>query len=87
MPPRRRLVERGPGRRRRVHRRRDAPRGSRSRSATDQLCRPIIEALGDDFDELVGIVGPWGEQVKAAGGYPGAGPHDLAGMSATEEAV
>ncbi len=45
---------------------------------TDRLCRPIIEALGDDFDELVAYLGLWGEAVKAAGGYPGAGPHDLA---------
>ena len=48
---------------------------------TDQLCRPIIEALGDDFAELVALLGPWGERVKAAGGYPAAGPHDLAGMT------
>jgi hypothetical protein len=46
---------------------------------TDQLCRPIIEALGDDFAELVALLGPWGESVKAAGGYPASGPHDLAG--------
>jgi len=49
---------------------------------TDQLCRPIIEALDDDFDELVGIVGPWSAAVIAAHGYPGAGPHDLAAMAA-----
>jgi hypothetical protein len=48
---------------------------------TDELCRPIIEGLGDDFDELVAIVGPWSERVKAAGGYPGSGPHDLAGLT------
>ncbi|MGZ8803877.1 MAG: SCO6745 family protein [Microbacterium sp.] len=49
---------------------------------TDRLCRPIIGALGDDFDELIALVGPWGESVKAAGGYPGAGPHDLSGQAA-----
>jgi hypothetical protein len=48
---------------------------------TDRLCRPIIESLGDDFDELVGIVGSWSERIKAAGGYPGSGPHDLAGLT------
>jgi hypothetical protein len=51
-------------------------------AATDRLCRPIIESLGDDFEELVGIVGRWSESIKAAGGYPGAGPQDLAAMSA-----
>jgi hypothetical protein len=48
---------------------------------TDRLCRPIIEALGDDFDELIGIVGPWSEQIKDAGGYPASGPHDLASLA------
>ena len=51
-------------------------------AVTDQLCHPIIESLGDDFDELIAIVGPWSESIKAAGGYPGAGPQDLAAMSA-----
>jgi Helix-turn-helix family len=46
---------------------------------TDQLCRPIIEALGDDFDELIALLEPWGTSVKAAGGYPSAGPLDLSG--------
>lgn len=50
-------------------------------AVTDQLCRPIIDALGDDFDELVALLGPWGELVKAAGGYPASGPHDLAGLT------
>ncbi len=53
----------------------------RVESVTDELCRPIIEGLGDHFDELVAIVGPWSERVKAAGGYPRSGPHDLAGLS------
>ena len=48
---------------------------------TDQLCRPIIDALGDDFDELIALITPWSESIKAAGGYPSSGPHDLAGMS------
>jgi hypothetical protein len=52
-------------------------------TATDALCRPIIESLGDDFDELIGIVAPWSASIIAAGGYPGAGPHDLAAMSAS----
>jgi hypothetical protein len=45
---------------------------------TDRMCRPIVEALGDDFDELVGIVGGWSGRVQAAAGYPASGPHDLA---------
>jgi hypothetical protein len=46
--------------------------------ATDQQCRPIIEALGDDFDTLVEILRPWGAAIRAAGGYLPTGPHDLA---------
>ncbi|HKY65288.1 MAG TPA: hypothetical protein VJM49_02915 [Acidimicrobiales bacterium] len=46
--------------------------------ATDRQCRPIVEALGDDLDDLLGILGPWGEAIRSAGGYPPAGPHDLA---------
>lgn len=49
-------------------------------AVTDRLCRPIVEALGDDLDELVALITPWGEQVRAARGYPAAGPHDLAGL-------
>jgi hypothetical protein len=37
--------------------------------ATDQQMRPTIEALGDDFDELVGIIEPWSAAVREAGGY------------------
>jgi hypothetical protein len=46
--------------------------------ATDAQCRPFVEALGDDLDDLVGILRAWGRAVVEAGGYPGAGPHDLA---------
>ncbi|MGI8662486.1 MAG: SCO6745 family protein [Acidimicrobiales bacterium] len=49
--------------------------------ATDRQCRPIIEALGDDLDELLDILLPWGAAVRDAGGYPAAGPHDLARVS------
>ena len=49
---------------------------------TDRQCRPIVEALGDDFDELVTILRGWSTSVIAAGGYPAAGPHDLAGAAA-----
>jgi hypothetical protein len=36
---------------------------------TDAQMRPAIEALADDFDELVGIVEPWSAAVREAGGY------------------
>lgn len=51
--------------------------------ATDRQCRPILEALADDFDELIGILGPWGAEIRAAGGYLASGPHDLARASAS----
>ena len=51
---------------------------------TDALCRPIIEGLGDDFDELVALVAGWSAAVQAARGYPGSGPHDLAGLTRNE---
>jgi hypothetical protein len=50
--------------------------------ATDRQCRPIVDALGDDLDELVAILRGWSTSVIAAGGYPAAGPHDLAGAAA-----
>jgi hypothetical protein len=42
---------------------------SRIEIATDAQVGPAVAALGDDLDELVGILGPWGDQVRAAGGY------------------
>src|SRR3954447_14777847 len=36
---------------------------------TDRQMRPTIEALGDDFDELIGLIGPWSESVRDNGGY------------------
>ena len=46
--------------------------------ATDRQCRPIVDALADDLGTLVEILLPWGDAVRAAGGYPASGPHDLA---------
>ncbi len=45
---------------------------------TDRMCRPIVDALGDDLDTLVEVLLRWGAAVRDAGGYPSAGPHDLA---------
>ncbi|HEX6416986.1 MAG TPA: hypothetical protein VFZ77_00770 [Acidimicrobiales bacterium] len=46
--------------------------------ATDRQCRPVVDALGDDLDELVGILAAWGTAIRDAHGYPSSGPHDLA---------
>jgi len=48
---------------------------------TDTACRRIVDNLGADLEELLSILHPWGEAVRAAGGYPGRGPHDLAGAA------
>jgi hypothetical protein len=45
---------------------------------TDRQVQPAIDALGDDLDELLGILEPWGAAIRATGGYLAAGPHDLA---------
>jgi hypothetical protein len=37
--------------------------------STDRQMRPAIEAIGDDFDELVGIIEPWSAAVREAAGY------------------
>ena len=49
--------------------------------ATDRQLRPAIEALGDDFDELVEILRPWNVAIRQAGGYLPTGPHELAGLT------
>jgi len=45
---------------------------------TDEQMRQAIEAIGNDFDELSGLLAPWGAAIKSAGGYPKMGPHDMA---------
>lgn len=51
---------------------------------TDELERPIVDALGDDLDELLDHLEGWSEAIIAAGSYPkrvagvtntGGGPH------------
>ena len=58
----------------------DAGRAAREQVelVTDLQCRPIIENLGDGYDELVGILEGWGAAIRDAKGYLGSGPHDLA---------
>ncbi len=58
----------------------DAGRAAREaiEVTTDEGCAPIVAALGDHLDELVGLVGRWSQQLQAAGSYPAAGPQDLA---------
>lgn len=46
---------------------------------TDRQCKPIVDALGDDLDQLVHVLGRWSDAIRVARGYPAAGPHDLAG--------
>jgi hypothetical protein len=33
-------------------------------SCTDRQCRPVIESLGDDFDDVVGMLTPMGRQIR-----------------------
>ncbi len=46
--------------------------------ATDAQCTVVLEALAGSCDELIALLAPWGEAIRAAGGYPPRGPHDLA---------
>jgi hypothetical protein len=51
-------------------------------ATTDAQCTPMLDALGDDgFQELVGLLAPWGQAIRDAGGYPAQGPHELAPRS------
>lgn len=49
---------------------------------TDLQMEPVVAALGDDLDELVAILLPWGTAIRDAKGYPASGPHDLADLAA-----
>jgi hypothetical protein len=61
-------------------------RGREQREAvelnTDRQCRPVIESLGDDFDEVISLLAPMGKAIRAQRGYPASGPHEMAGLSA-----
>ncbi|HEY5386110.1 MAG TPA: hypothetical protein VIJ56_12815 [Acidimicrobiales bacterium] len=45
---------------------------------TDAQCAVILDALGDSVEDLLAILNPWGDAIRAAAGYPPQGPHDLA---------
>jgi len=49
---------------------------------TDDQMAPALAALGDDVEELVDLLRPWGQAVRGGHGYPAAGPHDLARAAA-----
>ena len=57
---------------------------------TDELERPVLDALGDDLDELLNHLGAWSEAIIAGGSYPkrikgvyniGGGPHFGSGLT------
>ncbi len=57
---------------------------------TDELERPLLEALGNDLDELLEHLDPWSEAIIDAGSYPqrisgvynvGGGPHFGSGLT------
>jgi hypothetical protein len=63
-------------------------RGRQEREAietrTDEQCAPVLHALGDDFENAVAVLRRFSDAVRAAHGYPAAGPHDLAALHAKQ---
>ena len=49
---------------------------------TDTQMAGVLDRLGDDIDELLAILVPWGADVRAGFGYLSSGPHDLAKKAA-----
>jgi hypothetical protein len=49
---------------------------------TDRQCRPVIETLGDEYDSVIEMLTPMGTAIRAQGGYPASGPHDIASRPA-----
>ena len=48
---------------------------------TDRQMVGIARTMGSDLQELVEILLPWGEAIRAGHGYPPSGPHDLANLA------
>jgi hypothetical protein len=46
--------------------------------STDRQCDKLVDAIGEDLDDLLGLLGPWGVALRGSGAYPASGPHDLA---------
>jgi len=51
---------------------------------TDEQMAPVLDSLGNDVDELIELLGPWGREVRTARGYLPSGPHDLAAKTRPE---
>ncbi len=58
----------------------DAGRELRERieEDTDRQLDVVMAAIGDDLDDVLGILAAWGRTIRDGNGYPAAGPHDLA---------
>lgn len=39
-------------------------------ASTNAQQQPILDAIGDDFDELLGLLEPWAAAIVGAGYYP-----------------
>ena len=48
---------------------------------TDRQMASLARTMGSDLQELVEILLPWGEAIRAGHGYPPSGPHDLANLA------
>ena len=46
------------------------------------LMAAVMDALGEDAQELVDLLTPWGIAIRAQRGYLASGPHDLAAQNA-----
>ena len=44
--------------------------------ATDRLCAPMVDSLGDDVVELVGLLQRWSNAIRAANGYYPSSPQE-----------
>jgi hypothetical protein len=55
--------------------------------STDLSMAPTIAAIGDDSDDLFGLLVRWGEKVRAEGGYLSSGAADLARASERDPGV
>ena len=45
---------------------------------TDAQMAPVLDAIGDDLDDLVATMERWGRTIRDGKGYPASGPHELA---------